>query len=564
MNELLPSPIYAASSGFNTSALDSRSVTLYASWTQRLSALEIWGAYTSNLPIDVYSGSHAGILVPMFGGDWYGIIHISTSLLALGNVVSTQLRTVGVWNAHLDSTETLTAVNATGATGIVVTAPGSLPLTFARNEEKLWTFQVSSDGPPTVDATFTWQFADSESVFLEITGARVTPWSAFPDWGDPINERLQWKTDILTAWSGQEQRRALRLSPRRVFSFTALANAQDKRVIEATLFAWSSMVWALPIWPDGEVLTASLTPGMTAVPADTINRDYAASGLAILITNAATYEVLQIGSVTSTALGLSQPVLGSWLAGAARLFPVRTARLQGFPQISRYNDDFVSVQAAFVTIEPCDWPAVLPSALYRGVGVLEHRPSEGSLGSTYTRQMVTIDADTGIFAVDDTAQLGFPKQMHDWFLDGRTARSNFRSLLYALKGRQGSIWVPTYQQDLLLAALITTSATNMDIEWFGYTRYLVGQLNRKDIRIELINGTIFYRRILGAVELSASIERLSIDTSLGQNVNPSDIRAISFMALCRLDSDELEISHLTNSNGLALATTTWAAIKRDV
>jgi len=563
MSEVADSPLFATSSGLNGPALDSRTLVIFPFDEREASGPAGAAAAATALPLASAHGSYSGVIGTMFVGDWYGVIHISESLLALGNVVSSQLRTIGVWNAHLDSEETLNAVNATGATGIVVTAPGALPLVFARNEEKTWTFAISVDGPPTVDATFVWEFDDGESVQLHITGARVTPWAALPDWTNGISERLGWKTDVLTAWSGVEQRRALRLSPRRIFGFQALLNAQDKRSIEAALFAWSSMVWALPIWTDGEALTAALAPGATTIPADTVNRDYVDGGLAILINDAASYEVLQIDSVSSSALALSQAVLGSWQAGRARLFPVRTARLQGFPQITRYNDDYIGVQAQFVTVEPCDWTPALPATTYRGVAVLENRPSEGALGATYTRQMAIIDPETGVFAVDDTAQQGFPLTTHDWWLDGRTARATFRSLLYALKGRQGALWVPTYQQDLLVAALIASNATNIDVEWFGYTRYLSGRINRRDIRIELNNGTIFYRRITGASEVSAAIERLSIDSQLGQDVAPSAIRAISFLAMCRLDADEIEIAHLTNQ-GLAQATTNWRAVRSDV
>jgi len=101
------------------------------------------------------------------------------------------------------------------------------------------------------------------------------------------------------------------------------------------------------------------------------------------------------------------------------------------------------------------------------------------------------------------------------------------------------------------------------VEWFGYTRYLSGRINRRDIRIELNNGTIFYRRITGASEVSAAVERLSIDSQLGQNVAPSAIRAISFLTMCRLDADDIEIAHLTNQ-GLAQATTNWRAVRSDV
>jgi hypothetical protein len=559
------SSIYAASSGLEGGALDNRTLTLYPYLSSYLSSSGSGAARASNLPTSIAHSAYSGALARSFAlSDWYNRIHISQGLLALGNVVSNVTQTIGVWNAWLDSTQTLNTLTSVGGNGITVTAPGVLPITFARNQQLSWVFTVGVQGPPTINATYTWAFADSESVSLNVTGNRVTAWALTPDWSQGVRETLQFKTDVMIAWSGAEQRRALRIAPRRQFEFSAPMEQKDRRFIEAALFAWSSMIWALPIFSDGQRLTSALTPGLLTLPCDTVNRDFRAGGLAILIQDAVTFEVVQISSVSNTALALSVAVAGSWPVGS-RLYPVRTARLAAYPAITRENGQYATVKPQFVTVEPCDWAAATGLPQYRSYPVLEDYPDEGTKSDdSYQRQTNLIDNDTGVVEMDDTAGVGFPLITHSWFMQGRTPRAFFRSLMYLLKGRQGEIWVPTYQSDLLLVATYAPGSSTMDIEMTGFTLFLVGQINRQDIRIELLNGTIFYRRITGSTSVDANTERLSIDSSIGQQITPSQIRRISFMSLCRLNSDSIDIQHENGDNGLATSNTQFRATNHNV
>lgn len=556
------SSIYAASAGF---AGDNRTVTLYPYSGYYLSSSGIVSTRTPNLPTAISHFAFSGSLAGSFAlSDWYNRIHISTGLIALGNVVTNVTQYVRVWNAWLDRSQTLNTFTTVNGDGINVTAPGALPITFLRNQELQWTFTVDVQGPPTIAATYTWTFADGETAVLNITGNRVTAWALTPDWSAGVRETLQFKTDVMTAWSGVEQRRALRIAPRRQFEFTAPMAQQERRIVEAALFAWSSMIWALPIFSDGQRLTSALAPGALTVPCDTVNRDFRAGGLAILITDAANYEVLQIASVTTSALALTNAVAGSWPKGS-RLYPIRTARLASYPKIARVNGQYATVQPQFVTVEPCDWTPASGLPTYRGYPVLENSPDTGvGAEASYERQANLIDNDTGVVEMDDTAKIGFPMWMHEWFMQGRTQRAFFRALMYLLKGRQGEIWVPSYQSDLQLAAIIASTASTIDVQMTGYTLFLVGQINRQDIRIELLNGTVFYRRVTGSTGVDANTERLSIDSTLGQQVTAAQVRRISFMTLCRLNSDSIDIQHVNGDTGLATAATQWRGTNHNV
>jgi hypothetical protein len=96
-----------------------------------------------------------------------------------------------------------------------------------------------------------------------------------------------------------------------------------------------------------------------------------------------------------------------------------------------------------------------------------------------------------------------------------------------------------------VVASISAVDTTIDVEWCGYTDNLLGDPNRKDIRIELANGTVLYRRITASSEISATVERLTIDAALGVAVTPADVVLVSFITLMRQESDAAEFSYWT-------------------
>lgn len=560
---LASSCILPLSSGINAGAYDNRTLVAYpfGGWAAQLDNAGIETLHIPSIPAFADAGTHQR----SFGDDWFNRIHISQGLLTLGNVISGVTQTIGLWNAWLTAPQTLNSLTATNADGISEVGPGNPPLTFAPNQQLNWTFTVSIDGPPTINASFVWVFSDGESVALAVSGSRVTAWALTPDWEHGVRETLQFKTDVMIAWSGAEMRRALRIAPRRVFEFQSPMQLQERRLIEAQLFAWSAMVWALPIFVDGQRLTSALAPGATTIPCDTVNRDFVAGGVAILIgADASAYEVVQITSFTGTALALTHAVVGTWPVGS-RLYPARTARLTAYPKIARDNGEFATISLNFMTNEPCDWPAAVGLPQYRGYPVLEDSPdTSGNDQGSYERQAVTIDNETGVLEVDDTAQIGFVANTHAWFMNGRTPRALFRSLMYLLKGRQGELWVPTYQSDLKLVANIGVPDTSITVEATGYSLFLSGALNRQDIRIELLNGTIYYRRITGSAVLDQYTERLSLDSSLGAAITPAQIRRISYMSLSRLDSDNIIIDHINSDVGIATSSTPFRAVNHNV
>lgn len=389
-------------------------------------------------------------------------------------------------------------------------------------------------------------------------------WPVTPDWSNGVAETLAFGTDVMRASAtAVSQHRSYRIGPARGFAFDVLAAAQERRVVDMLLAGYSG-IWQLPIWPDVQWLSASVASGADAVPCATAGFDFVARGLALLYASVNRWQVVTIETIAADHIALSEPTTLAFARGS-RLYPLRSARVQPGAEERYKSDDVSRRRLTFDIAEPCDWPALVDPSTYLTHPVLETRPDESDdPTASYERMLQTVDDGIGVPLVHDLPAQALRIQKCDWKLFGRAQHSWFRSLIYTLDGRRVPMWLPSFASDLKAAAAIAGGSTSLSAEWAGYTLFGKGRHNRKDLRIELNDGTVFYRRINDAAE-AGDTETLTLNASLDAgSIAPERIRCISFMALSTLASDEIEIEHVTDADGTAKSTTGWQAVVPDV
>jgi hypothetical protein len=225
----------------------------------------------------------------------------------------------------------------------------------------------------------------------------------------------------------------------------------------------------------------------------------------------------------------------------------------------------MSTQLRFEATEPCDWPPALPATRYRGFPVLEHRPDETRDPSAIlARRFDLLDSDVGRTQIDDASGLAWTTQSHAWRLFGRTERAAHRSLLYGLQGRAEALWLPTWTDDLDVIETIGETALTLTVAVCGVSRSLRQQAGRRHVRIELTDGTVFYRAIEASSELTLAngdlAERLRLDAALGRTITPERVRLVSWLALVTLAGDTVELRHHADSDGLLDCAVSFAGI----
>ena len=504
------------------------------------------GAMTNNLPVAEIVVGFAGNVVRQFEQDWYHHVHLLPAKIALGNLLSTQMRQVEVWNAHF-APKTLSAVVGQNDGGITLAAPANPPTTYGMLESRLHNVSVSLDGPPVIEASFTFQFPD-ETPTLSISGRRVVVFGLKPNWADGWLERLMWATDVLAARDGTEQRVSLRAKPRRSLEFSILVGRDDAALLDVLLSAWQSRVYALPIWPDKGVLAITVSAGSTVIPLTTTHLEYEADGLLVIGSDSRNTEAAEVLSVASNAVTLKQPLLQTWPAGAF-VTPARTARLRVTQSVSRVTDAIARARLVFDIAGTTAIAKQESTTTFNSTPVWIARPNRvRDVDADYLRLAEVLDFETGITAVDDHAARPFVRRSFDYLFKNRTEVTAFKAWLAARQGRLTAFWHPTWEASIVPVKKILSNQTVMTVASRGYALYFNPMPGRTEAAFLHKSGSWYFRTIssFGAGTIGDE-EVMTINQAFGFDANPEDWLAIYFLEKTRLDADQIEINWQTDS-----------------
>jgi hypothetical protein len=386
-------------------------------------------------------------------------------------------------------------------------------------------------------------------------------WPGTPDWSQAPTETLAFATDVQQAAAGAQLARALLDAPRRTFAFQQVFGPDESQLADAVLErVGQGWLW-LPIFPDAYWLPEPIDAGSTSIFLDTTGRDFAVGARVALYADIGTWELATIAALDASHLELTGPTQNAWGVGA-RLFPVRRARLTDAAKGSYLNDVVSTLSATLEIDEACAWPAAFPTAaVYRTQPVLEWR-NEESEDPTGEYDRLASNVDNGLSApyLIDIPGVPFRAQSQRFALQGRAQHAAFRSLLYALNGREAACWVPSWLADARLTAPAAANATTLTIANVGITVTGGPRMNRQDLAIELYDGTHLYRRVTAASAAGAA-ETLTLDSAPGVALTPGNVRAIGWLRLCALASDTVQIQHITDADGAGVATLAWQAVQ---
>ena len=516
-------------------------------WPGRLAgASSQRGALANQLPISEITTPSAGVIVRQFERDWYHRVHLLPGRMALGNLLSTQIRQVEVWNAHF-ATKTLSAIIGQNNGGLTLTAPVNPPTTYGMLESRLHNLSIGLDGPPVIEASFIFQFP-GEAPTLSVTGRRVVVFGIAPDWSDGWLERLMWATDVLTARDGTEQRIRLRSQPRRSLEFSLLAAGDEAALLDVLLSAWQARVYALPVWTDKSRLSSRVNAGSTVIPVATTHLEYAADGLLVIGTDSRNTEAAEILSVASNTVTLKQPLLQTWPAGAF-VVPAQTARLRMKQGVSRITESIARSRLVFDLVESSVIAPQEATMRFKSAPVWLQRPNRlRDVDTEYQRLAEVLDFETGITAVDDSAACPFIRRSFDYLCQNRGEIAALRGWLAARQGRFCTFWHPTWESSLVPTRKLLAGQTAMTVASRGYALYFNSLPGRRDIACLHKNGQWYLRTILGFGPGSSGEEEvMTLDQPFSFDALPEDWLALYFLEKTRLDADQIELHWLTDS-----------------
>jgi hypothetical protein len=502
---------------------------------------------TSNAPVSAVPRVVVGDIQTTFFDDFYNRIHLRPASLNLGNLASGATRTVDLWNAFL-TPQLMGDFDPPADPGIQVIAPVTPPYTMPPIALLEYELTFTTDSAPTIDDEMRWTIGGIE-YSLPITGRRVIAWPFLPTWDRGVDEQLEWLTSVERSYDGTEQRISLRTVARRVFEFTVRESRETAQHLENALYGWAGRLFAMPIFPEKSALTAPAASGSTTLQCATADRTFVVDGLAVLYSDDLNLEVVEVASVTPTAITTSRPTTISWAAGT-RIYPAMIARVDGTTSINRQTDSVLEAPIRMVgspgDVDP-RIPTVAAPATYRGDELYTLRTNwAGGVPFDLDAEINQFDSGTGRVDIIRKADTPIAGRRHRWTLKTTAEMAAFRAWLGRRKGQAIPVWMPTGNADLTLATLIGASSLAMAVKPNRFEQFGVGLDRRKHVFIQLRSGAYFAREIVSASALPDNTISIVLDAVLGVDVAPADIKAISYLQLWRLASDNVVIAYVTD------------------
>ena len=485
-----------------------------------------------------------GILWNQFGGlAWFGQVIISPTLLALGNLLATQIRTIELFNSTGGDVSYTAFVNNVGA-GVTITNQPGLPATIGTFNSVVLNVQISTIGPPTISGTLDFT-VDGIDLLTALTGARVVMLPARPE--KPIKEVLEFRTDIMEAKDGTEQRIRIRDNPRQRIDLEFFEEEDEAANLRNLLFDWLPRVWGIPIWWEERQLGADIAVNDLTITVDTTFGDFRVGGIVMIFEDQFNFEALEIDSFNATTITFTSPALRIHVVKDTTIMPVRFAYANPRgPREKHLIQGQSRISMDFVVIDNVDLADATPFPTYKGQVLLDE-PNlirGANISEGWSRRTVTLDPIAGPpvqLPMNDRSRLSTRKS----FFSATPQRLwEIRQLMHFLQGSVKPFYLPSFRPDVRVTIDIGASATTINIRNIGFTNFIAQRQPFQNVRLLKTDNTSVIRQITSSVVVDSDTEQLIIDTAFSGSAIPvADIKRLELVALVRMKKDRVTFDH---------------------
>ena len=353
----------------------------------------------------------------------------------------------------------------------------------------------------------------------------------------PIKETLEFATDVMEAYNGDEERQQLRSKPRQTFAYTVPVQAWNMAAAFNTEAGAIRKRWAVPIWTEAQYV-GTVVAAAASINCNTSIYDLRANSLALLFGGCGQWQIVEIGAITGTYIAPTNVLTamkGCWL------LPVRLGWIAG--NIDKPTNGHNAKST--LTFEIDDNMSLVPPApaqylsndVYYEPGLL----SGDSVSRSIEQRLDESDFALGPIARRSPwaySQFGTPYRS---VIEGAAAMREYKKFLYRRAGKYRAFYMPTFENNLRVANTATIVST-LVVKSDSFINYAS---LRSNIAVQTLAGAWLARGISNPIQIDP--ERVQLTLSSPLNIAPGNIARISYMGLSRLDTDRIEITWQGNN-----------------
>lgn len=501
---------------------------------------------------DFPSSDHAGSLARGIGFDWFDRWIVAPGRLDLGNVLTTQVRTLEVLNNFRRQARTWQGFTNNAGSGVTATNLPALPTVLQAFESFVVDIQISTNGPPNINGTLEFDIDQTppDTIDVLVTGNRITIFPYHPQ--APVRETLEFLSDIIPHDDGSEQRSSLREAPRQLFSFTIRTdNDRTRDSINAVITDWQSRVFGIPLWHEQRPLLGDVAINATTILVDTTFSDYRVGGLVMLYASDFVNETLEITAVNPGDVEVQSGPVQAFVAQDTVVMPTRTAYTRPSLDQSRAAIGPTDFSLLFETLDNIDLSDASAFPTFMGVGQTVAKPvidrlnfiNGNRIAEGYRRDIAIIDHETGPPLQFSPWSKSKPTYEYGFESDSRQAMWELRQLAHFVRGSQISFYVGTGRSDFKPNLDISDTSTSFDMPNIGFTQFYQQVTPRSDLRVTRTDGTTSLHTIIGSSVVSNAIERIDFSPGISPALPLAELEKVEFLTLSRIADDKVLFVH---------------------
>lgn len=377
----------------------------------------------------------------------------------------------------------------------------------------------------------------------------IQPWNFPVQWSDPFSWTLSFKTEIISSESGKEQRRALRVYPRKSFSFKFDALPQH---VEGFQFAMSTAQRKYVVMPEPVRkvrLTRAIPVNWAIIEVDKIE-PWIAVGKYIALLHSNKAHVSEILDISGKTIYLA--------VGSGEAWPVRTRVSPAWKGLlsESMSYTFPTNRVAQGGVEfgvlPTEELATGGSPEVRNTAYRFERlffkvnwnePAEES----FVQERQVIDYGRGAVALFAPVAYTGRTYSFDTALFSATAAHKLAEFFIRHKGRQGEfVFVPPVRITMKLAEPTSLSSNTIRLQGDLARRAYAADPTLRILAIKVkTTGQTILRRVRAAAQAPFNTTILTLDYPVPELISTDNVDSIYWASLGRFESDDLTIDWQT-------------------
>ena len=353
----------------------------------------------------------------------------------------------------------------------------------------------------------------------------------------PVNETLEFFTDLIVHRDGSEERQAKRKKARQFFNYKIPLQAWQSAATLNTAHSKLRSRWALPIWTEAQYV-GNVAALAASIDCQTNIFDLRDESLALLFSGCGNWQIVEIETVGADSIAVANELEAQ---NGCYLMPVRLAWVQNNFEYKTNGGDW----QAELKFEVEDNPFISTSAPTQYAG-LDFYTNPGLLSGQDLSRFLNKLEDKTDFQVGPVARstpwlnskYGMPYKS---LFESQAEIWAYKQWLFRRNGRERAFWMPTFENNLRIkntGAVTTTLNAASD-------SFIAADSSRAHVGIRLVSGEWLLRGISSPTQFDSDTLQLTLSSSLG--VDASRIAFISYLGQTRLDSDSIEIEHIGNN-----------------